>query len=310
VTLDTHDIFDRIFKRIITLSSPTIVRFINGIFSTDYSLESRVTYNWTEHVDDELKKTISDTIVTINDSDSYHIEAQMYKDDNSILLRMFDYGFNHSKRSPEDVYDDNGNRCGVRLYFPQQVVIYLDSSGKIPDEYHLIIRFNDGHEFTLSVPTIIFQNESLNDIIQKNMIILLPFKLLKVRNRFEVEYREYIKTEDYSRLKIVIEELREIYEHDIIKTIENSYKNDEISRNDMMILIKLSMKLLDYLYAKYSSVKEVEIMLHDESLDLDIDRYIDKIDDLEVKLAEKDEKLAEKDKIIEELQEELKKYKS
>jgi hypothetical protein len=90
VTLDTHDIFDRIFKRIITLSSPTIVRFINGIFSTDYSLESRVTYNWTEHVDDELKKTISDTIVTINDSDSYHIEAQMYKDDNSILLRMFD----------------------------------------------------------------------------------------------------------------------------------------------------------------------------------------------------------------------------
>ena len=60
-----HDIFDRIFKRIITLSSATIVRFINGIFNADYPIDSTITYNWTENVDDKLKKTIADTIISI-----------------------------------------------------------------------------------------------------------------------------------------------------------------------------------------------------------------------------------------------------
>ncbi len=128
-----HDIFDRIFKRIITLSSATIVRFINGIFDADYPIDSTVTYNWTENVDDKLKKTIADTIITINGTDSFHLEAQMYKDDESILLRVFDYGYNHSKRHPEDIFDESGVRCGVKLKFPEQIVIYLDSSENIPD---------------------------------------------------------------------------------------------------------------------------------------------------------------------------------
>ena len=37
---NSHDIFDRIFKRIITLSSPTVINFINGIFEEDYPLDS------------------------------------------------------------------------------------------------------------------------------------------------------------------------------------------------------------------------------------------------------------------------------
>ena len=79
-----HDIFDLSFKRIVSLSHPTIVSFINGLFGTDYPLDSAVTYNWTENVDKDMKHTISDTIITINGTDSYHLEAQMYKDDNSI----------------------------------------------------------------------------------------------------------------------------------------------------------------------------------------------------------------------------------
>ena len=83
---NSHDIFDRIFKRIITLSSPTVINFINGIFEEDYPLDSELTYNWTESVDDKLRKTIADTIITINKSDSFHIEAQMYKDDKITAL--------------------------------------------------------------------------------------------------------------------------------------------------------------------------------------------------------------------------------
>ncbi len=310
MTTNPYDFFDRVFKRIITLSSPTVINFINGIFEEDYPLDSELTYNWTESVDDKLKKTIADTIVTINKTDSFHIEAQMYKDDNSIMLRMFDYGYNHSKRKPEDLYDEEGIRCGVQLTFPKQIVIYLDSSSHIPDRYLITLIVEDGKEFSYYVPTIKFQDEDMSEIIRKHMIILLPFKLLKIRDRFKREYDSYTKNGDGEKLQEVIKELRDIYEHDILRTIEASFKNGEISHQDMIVLIKLTIRLFDHLYSKYSNVEEVDNMLYDQSLDLDIDRYMDRIESLEDEVSKKDELLAEKDELIAQLQEELKKYKS
>lgn len=321
---NSHDIFDRIFKRIITLSSPTVINFINGIFEEDYPLDSELTYNWTESVDDKLKKTIADTIITINRTDSFHIEAQMYKDDNSIMLRMFDYGYNHSKKRPEDIYDDDGIRCGVKLIFPKQIVIYLDSSKHIPDSYIITLVVEGGKQFSYSVPTIKFQDADMSEVIRKHMIILLPFKLLKIRERFKKEYESYTINGDNERLKNIVQELRDIYERDIIKTIEASFKNEEISRHDMEVLIKLTIRLFDHLYSKYSSLEEVDNMLYDQSLDLDIDRYMDRIEELEEEvsknaelLAEKDNTIAkknntisEKDALIEQLQNELNRYKS
>ena len=328
---NSYDIFDRIFKRIITLSSSTVISFINGIFEEDYPLDSELTYNWTESVDDKLRKTIADTIITINKSDSFHIEAQMYKDDNSIMLRMFDYGYNHSKKRPEDIYDDDGVRCGVRLKFPKQVVIYLDSSKHIPDSYIITLVVEGGKEFSYSVPTIKFQDAEMSEVIRKHMIILLPFKLLKIRERFKKEYESYTINGDNERLKNIVQELRDIYERDIIKTIEASFKNEEISRHDMEVLIKLTIRLFDHLYSKYSSLEEVDNMLYDQSLDLDIDRYMDRIEELEEEvsknaellaekdntiakqnntIAEKDNTISEKDALIEQLQNELNRYKS
>ena len=95
--------------------------------------------------------------------------------------------------------------------------------------------------------------------------------------------------------------MRDIYERDIIKTIEASFKNEDC----------------DHLYSKYSSLEEVDNMLYDQSLDLDIDRYMDRIEELEEEvsnkdeaIAEKDNTIAEKDALIEQLQNELNRYKS
>ncbi|MBO5610467.1 MAG: hypothetical protein J5929_08915, partial [Eubacterium sp.] len=69
-------------------------------------------------------------------------------------------------------------------------------------------------------------------------------------------------------------------------------------------------RLFDHLYSKYSSLEEVDNMLYDQSLDLDIDRYMDRIEELEEEVSKKDEAIAEKDALIEQLQNELNKYKS
>ena len=289
-----HDIYDRIFKRIMTLSSQTIIRFINGIFQTEYDINSTIDYNWTENVDNDLRKTIADTILTINKTDSYHMEAQMYKDDDSIIFRVFDYGYRHALRNAENVFNSEGIICGMKLNFPRQIVIYLEDSSGIPDEYGITLVFENGNEFTISVPTLKYQDKDLKEIIEKNLIILLPFKLLKIRNGFEKAY----SNQNYDKLEQEISRLRETYERDIISTIENSYKQGVISREDMNVLIHLSHMLFEHLYSKYKNVKEVDNMLHDESLDLEIDRVYDQLDLLNEKLAEQNNMLAEKDGLI------------
>ena len=154
----------------------------------------------------------------------------------------------------------------------------------------------------------------MSEVIRKHMIILLPFKLLKIRERFKKEYESYTENGDNERLKNIVQELRDIYERDIIKTIEASFKNEEISRHDMEVLIKLTIRLFDHLYSKYSSLEEVDNMLYDQSLDLDIDRYMDRIEELEEEVTqltvEKEKVIAEKDAQIKQLQNELNRYKS
>ncbi len=68
------------------LSDKVVINLINGLFGTDYPTNSKITYNWTEHEDKDLKRTLSDSILTINDRDIYHIETQMTEDEEIAFL--------------------------------------------------------------------------------------------------------------------------------------------------------------------------------------------------------------------------------
>ena len=72
-----YHIYDKVFKKILTLSSTSIINLINGLFDTNHPTNSSITYNWTEFEDDSLRRILADTIITINETDSYHLEAQM-----------------------------------------------------------------------------------------------------------------------------------------------------------------------------------------------------------------------------------------
>ena len=70
-----HQIYDKVLKRIINLSKAAVINFINGLFEKDYSLDSELTYNETESIDNNLDKAIADVILTVNGTDKYHFEA-------------------------------------------------------------------------------------------------------------------------------------------------------------------------------------------------------------------------------------------
>jgi len=74
-----------------------VVNFINGIFGKNFPTDSKLTYNWTENVKNNLEKTISDTIITVNNVEKFHAEVQI-NNDSTIALRVFDYGYQDANR--------------------------------------------------------------------------------------------------------------------------------------------------------------------------------------------------------------------
>ena len=40
-----YQIYDKLFKKILTLSSTAVINMLNGLFNTNYSPNSTITYN-------------------------------------------------------------------------------------------------------------------------------------------------------------------------------------------------------------------------------------------------------------------------
>ena len=287
---EIYQIYDKAFKRILTLSDKAVINLINGLFGTDYPTNSTITYNWTEHEDKNLKKTLSDSILTINGKDSYHIEAQMTEDE-EIVFRVFEYGFGHAYKNR--IFESGGER----MVFPRPCVIYLDEGKKdtIPDEYSLILQFENQGEFKYKVPIVKLQNISLQEMNEKKLIILLPFLLLKVRKKLEkVRSKEHI------------EELKNLVVNDIIHSIRKNEEVGNISHTDSLDLIELTTKLYMKIYSKYKELEAFTMRLCDQSLGLISDKYEKTVEELEDENSELKNIIESKDELIKNLERQLK----
>ena len=265
---EIFQIYDKAFKRILTLSEKTVINLINGLFDTEYPTDSKITYNWTEHEDKELKRTLADSILTINGRDSYHIEAQMTEDE-EIVFRFIEYGFGHAYKNRTFV------KGGERMVFPRPCILYLDEGKKdtIPDEYALTLLFEDQGEFTYKVPLVKLQNISVEELNEKKLIALLPFQLLKLRKKIE-----------NLRTKENLEELQSFVINDIMKSIQRNGDVGNISRSDALDLIDLTKKLYMKIYSKYKELEEFTVRLYDQSMELASDKYEKTVEELEEEL--------------------------
>ncbi|MGN1179879.1 MAG: hypothetical protein ACI4SD_01605 [Suilimivivens sp.] len=294
-----YQIYDKIFKKVLTLSSLSVVNLINGLFGTDYPKDSTVSYNWTEFEKEDLRKILADTILTINGKYSYHMEAQMDRD-NAIILRVFDYGYNHALRSAKE---ENGIWV---LEFPEPKIIYLYAEKDIPDEFLLQINFGTQGKFIYRVTTFKYQEVSTEELNERKMVILIPFKLLKLRKLLEKD-----------RSKENLFALKNLIQNDIIGSIEENLAMGNITFQDAQKLKRYTHKLYEHIYAHYKEMEELNEMT-DESLMLDID-IIEKRHETELyeikekfkeKLTETENALTETENALIEKQNDLEKAES
>ena len=281
-----YQIYDKLFKKILTLSSTAVVNLINGLFGTAYPADSTITYNWTEFEGEDLRKILADTILTINGRYSYHMEAQMEKEE-TIILRVFDYGYAHAIRNATE----ERGRC--RLTFPEPKVIYLYSTGKVPDEYELEIDFGEQGSFLYKAGVCKFQEISTEEINRRKMVILIPFTLLRVR--------EMLKKE---RSRENLELLKTLIQDDIIGSISKNLELGNITTWDARKLKRYTLKLYEHMYSHFKEMEALNEMT-DESLMLDVDILEMKFEMLERQIDEKERELGEKERELGEKEREL-----
>lgn len=275
---EVYQLYDKIFKKILTLSSTAVINLINGLFETDHPTNSTITYNWTEHVGDDMRTCLADTIITIShetQSRSYHIEAQMKLDEN-IVLRVFDYGFGHARK--QSINQHSEDLTCQTLYFPEPKVILLYSKSPAPDEYILNLDFGSQGTFPYKVTTFKYLDITSEQLTKKKMIILIPFELLKLR-----------KTIEKARTPENLCALQHLINHDILEAIQLNLDAGNITVDDAIRLRRLTHKLYKHIYSHYEEMKELNEMT-DESLLLDV----------EIMQKEHDKAMAQKDKQHEE----------
>ena len=247
-------IFDKVLKRILLyISKTSVVALINGLFSEDFPRDSEVTYNYTENVNSKLKKTVADIIITLRTKDRirrFHIEGQINNDD-TIVIRVFEYGFHDALRHQST----QENR--ITLPFPSPVIIFLEHTESTPDEVILELDFGKHGKFEYPVPAMKFLNYSVEEICQKQMTILLPLYLLKLRR--EVENAKSRKYQREATLRQCARKLKKLIDKELLPAIAANEKSGNITHGDAFELIRLLSRLYNYLYDNIDEFKEEEV---------------------------------------------------
>jgi hypothetical protein len=247
-----HQLFDKILKRVLQLSSGAVIMLVNELFGKNFPRAGKITYNMTENTDDKLGRTLSDTILTIHaggDLHRFHIEAEINTRDTNagtMIIRMFEYGYRDALRHREK------SGAGYVLNFPKPIIILLEHNSNSPDSVTMTLNFEGQGTFDFTVPTIKLLDYTVDDLNRQKMVLLLPFYLLKLRRQIENAKKRENSTE---AVKQTAEPLKALIA-DILKAIEETEKGGDINGYDAYVLAGLSKLVYSHLYGNIQEFQE------------------------------------------------------
>ena len=251
---ETFHIFDLVLKRLITLSNAAIIQLINGLFDTNYPLDSTVEYPNTETVSRKLRKLMSDTVIIIGGLHAYHLEGEINDDDANVALKVFEYGFAEGLRTQSIAEEDN-----VRtIRFPRARILYWETGGKAPDEVTLRLIFPDETRYDYKVKTFKFLDHDISELEKRKMAILLPFYVLKLRKQVVSAKTSQERSELSGEMRSILDKL--------VEPVDRSAAAGLMNESDKRIVLEHMERLYRELYNQYEELTEVDTMLKDRLL--------------------------------------------
>ena len=231
--MESSTIFDDVFRTMLEKMPQLAVPLINEVFGTSYPEDVKIIQKRNEH-QTQNGRIITDSHLLIANR-IYHIECQS-TDDSTMVIRMIEYDF---AISLEHVQKENGR---YRMYFPQSCVLYLRGTKK-RDTISVEIVMPDGNAVEYTVPVVQVQRFTCDDMMQKHLLFLLPYHVIKYEQEKELDT-------DSEKWKELLDEYAKIE-----KYLEKNFleKGNEKAYRDMVELI---IRIADYVFRDKEKVKK------------------------------------------------------
>ena len=231
--MESSTIFDDVFRTMLEKMPQLAVPLINEVFGTSYPEDIEIIQKRNEH-QTQNGRVITDSHLLIANR-IYHIECQS-TDDSTMVIRMIEYDF---AISLEHVQKENGR---YRMYFPQSCVLYLRGTKK-RDTISVEIVMPDGNTVEYTVPVVQVQRFTCDDMLQKHLLFLLPYHVIKY------EQEKGLDT-DSEKWKELLDEYAKIE-----KYLEKNFleKGNEKAYRDMVELI---IRIADYVFRDKEKVRK------------------------------------------------------
>lgn len=231
--MESSTIFDDVFRTMLEKMPQLAVPLINEVFGTSYPEDVKIIQKRNEH-QTQNGRIITDSHLLIANR-IYHIECQS-TDDSTMVIRMIEYDF---AISLEQVQKENGR---YRMYFPQSCVLYLRGIKK-RDTISVEIVMPNGNTVEYTVPVVQMQRFTCDDMLQKHLLFLLPYHVIKYEQEKELDT-------DSEKWKELLDEYAKIE-----KYLEKNFleKGNEKAYRDMVELI---IRIADYVFRDKEKVKK------------------------------------------------------
>ena len=251
--MENNTIFDDVFQTIKEKMPELVIPLINEAFGTAYPQDIPILRGENEH-HTVNGKIITDSYLIIG-SRKYHLECQS-TEDSTMILRMIEYDFAIGLEYAE-------KEDGIyQIRFPHSCVLYL-RGGSQKDHMDLNLVFPDGQSVKYKVPVLRMQWYSLEDLLEKDLTMLLPFYVIRYEKlKEQLEKDGSLREELYEEYRNIENYLEEIF-------LQQGY---EKAFRDMMELIG---RITGYIFSESEKIKEgLGEIMGGRVLELESDRLI------------------------------------
>ena len=262
---------DEVLKFLFSTSNKALVNLLNGIFEEKFEPdEVEVSVSNNEFIEDDLGILRGDLFLDVlekRDKVSYHIEFQT-KNDSSMVIRMFEYGF----RKGKEQFRQNQGKEKVQdirtIYFPKQKVIFFEENSSIEDEIKLRVVFPNEQEIIYKVEVMKYWEYTDELLCEKKMYPLLPLQLFMLRKELETA----TKKNDVRMLKCISNKIRGLASK-LAYEAKELFESNEILGEDFHKMLVAIQNLTEYLNKNY---------LRDEIIEKEVSKMTKTLYDPEV----------------------------
>ncbi|WP_191013382.1 hypothetical protein [Treponema zioleckii] len=235
------DVYDSAFRTLINDCSRLILPLINEAFGEHYTGNEEIIFFPNEHFisqqDESEQKRITDTNFTVvgEKRKNYHWECQSTSD-SRMLVRLFEYDAQIALDQGENSLET------LTVEFPNSAVLYLRNTKKTPESYRYVIK-TPGGTVSYRIPIMKIKSYNLDEIFEKNLILLLPFYIFT----FEADFAEYNTNEE--KLLALKNEFQKI-----VDKLDELMKMELIGEFEKLTIIELTDSVVRALSARYEKV--------------------------------------------------------